>query len=504
MSALFCASANAQNLGGKKILKLPGRYNSLDISLQNSYIAGDKKEYLSSPWIVYSDRDRNKTTIKLGAEDKQTYLAFLERFYVLDDKKEYLLLVKDPNINGLKLSYSARSFGWINKKNLLLSRRCLVEKNGRLSVTALTINNLRNLRQEAVGLPYNLQFRRAPNNKASYNGHTTNFYEIYFVYKVTDKFLLLGKQIRIPESGVGKHKIILGWAPTSQLLFWKNRMAFEPNWNPAGVEERKNGKRTILFKDKRSSVIYQTRGIINKRAVLWEDDPLTYERPQNKFPFILLSDKMENNTGIFLVNVSSEIFMNEKSGLHKYSSGFNELLKKQGYNSREINKFKILKIPINFQAYLNLKIEHQIHPLFNRIILVSLIDMTRILDILSKLNQAASSNFPRQKLHRTFGELYKQYREEDFDNAKNSLKLVEAYSQLFGIDVPVKDTLIHQLRIKDIRDERIFKDRVLNDYLGSLKEKENVIRKIINQDNYEYSFYSNDVKYFLIDENILP
>lgn len=80
-----------------------------------------------TPWIVYSDRNRNATFYNPGGKVQMKEAAFLEPFAVIGEKGDFLKLVKfDPKFfeNGqIKDKSKVEYYGWMHKENLLLSSR---------------------------------------------------------------------------------------------------------------------------------------------------------------------------------------------------------------------------------------------------------------------------------------------------------------------------------------------------------------------------------------------
>ncbi len=77
-----------------------------------------KSPYLWSVFIdregvtVYKDKNlRNDTDVQVG---------FMDRFIVVDETDESLLLFTDPNIDSTRLSDQAQEIGWVDKRNLVL------------------------------------------------------------------------------------------------------------------------------------------------------------------------------------------------------------------------------------------------------------------------------------------------------------------------------------------------------------------------------------------------
>ena len=102
----------SQSFSGKKVLDIPQKF-VLPNGDQN--IEDDEKLLSGNVWEVFSDRTYNKTTNKPGGGGVFKVLQYLDKYYVIDVKKRYLHIVKDPEINtGGILSNQSEDFGWIS------------------------------------------------------------------------------------------------------------------------------------------------------------------------------------------------------------------------------------------------------------------------------------------------------------------------------------------------------------------------------------------------------
>lgn len=88
--------------------------------------------------------------------------------------------------------------------------------------------------------------------------------------------------------------------------------------------------------------------------------------------------------------------------------------------------------------------------------------------------------------------------EEEYDD----LSLEEASQRVFGI--PVRSQALETIQLKDIADEAVFTDTHLNYYLAGISRKLSQLRSIRDSTDWEYSFLSNDIRYYWIDIEDLP
>ena len=109
-SILFVSYLNAQN----KVKEMPSKY----VQPVEGIKLSPSKESSGNVWVVFSDRNNNFTYDSHKARKvKNSNIGFLELFYVLEEKGDFLKICKDPNLNRYtgELSRDAKSFGWINK-----------------------------------------------------------------------------------------------------------------------------------------------------------------------------------------------------------------------------------------------------------------------------------------------------------------------------------------------------------------------------------------------------
>lgn len=127
------------------IKKIPREYSL-------NYCGGDikapKTDLNKEPWIVFSDREKNKTLNNAGGNVKAKDVDYLDPFLVIGTNGDYLRLIKyTPDIlkNG-KLDYKkAEYYGWMHKSKLMLNQQSVTDiasgrKNKMLAIFADTIS----------------------------------------------------------------------------------------------------------------------------------------------------------------------------------------------------------------------------------------------------------------------------------------------------------------------------------------------------------------------------
>jgi hypothetical protein len=459
-------------LAGRSVLKLPGKYNYPIINENFEVDLSSTTDVLNTRWIVYSDRDRNITYKKAGDSDIKTEISFLDEFYVLEEEGDFLRIVKDDNIRQFTLSKSAVDYGWIHKDNLLLWRRCLTTRKGRIDQKAMILNTLAHLlTPNAEDEPNIVRFKRGPSQSSDKSGIESNLFQFFFVYKVTEEFVLLGKEIRIPTSQQDRYQAMVGWAPKIRLTFWNSRVALEPNWEIAAVAERKRtGFRAKIFLNDHYAKDYKNRKKVEAKNVYWDADPLSTERligEWRRFPVLGI---VQNDPSIMEVGV---------------------LLEK--YNEPVESLFFI-------KAATTLNIKDLKYPLFKKILLLSMEDLVLFKDVITKLADATNSAQQRQLLQETWLQLLKIYLGGDEEIKYLTLEQINEKV----IVLPVATPFLKQVRLSDIVDEKRFTEEKLLVFFGSIIESERKLNQILEDSDYPYSFSANGTRYLWIAEDLLP
>lgn len=258
-------------------------------------------ERASSYWRVYSDRSDNVTYNSPEDTTNSNFnkrLYFLDVFYVIDERDEYIRILKDPNFDSRnnRLSGQKINYGWIHKSKVILWDHCLVTEN-QVSRKTMVVNTIEHLGDPTQEDPDYLYFRNRPSSdNYERTGRSSHLFEFYFVMKTEKVENTIWVLVADKESFIldNVEDVIWGWAPQSRLTPWDNRVAIEPNWDPdAVIERRKTNKIARLFTDDAAAKKYQQGVIPNENKILWENDllgdrPLGYLR---RFPILTRGKK---------------------------------------------------------------------------------------------------------------------------------------------------------------------------------------------------------------------
>lgn len=140
LTVLCCFQVKAQFYAGKRIAKMPANFRYPTPQTKDP---SGKTE--STAWIVFSDRENSYTTTTPGGTLVFKRLAFMQPFFVSDEKDGYLRLVKyDPSVlKGTKVrdKRKAVSYGWIPRNKVLMWQKALTDERTQFPIKAVTIIN---------------------------------------------------------------------------------------------------------------------------------------------------------------------------------------------------------------------------------------------------------------------------------------------------------------------------------------------------------------------------
>jgi hypothetical protein len=263
-SPVFC------QFEGKKLKSVPYKY-------QNPHLEGDRDTAVEThfAWIVFSDRDNNITydNYKPPQAVKLT-INFMESFYVLEEKGEFLHIFRDGEFAATEkaLSATAVDCGWIEKSRLLLSKRSLLNQQN-VSVKAMLLNTIEYAKEEKMeaGQAQKVKFYKDPGLKILAE-YTCDIFSIFYVYKANpsypekSKSVLLGMNYRMEGTEV---KSIVGWVDTRRLTLWDHRATVLPNTFEDALKERQSkDKRATVFPEKDAAIKYRDNLQFNKNDIL--------------------------------------------------------------------------------------------------------------------------------------------------------------------------------------------------------------------------------------------
>ena len=284
----------------KKVLLKPKKYEK-----PKENITTIETELSTIRWTVFSDRSNNISYTEQDSGIKKSSLNFMEAFYVLEERNNYLWLIQPEFVDGNgKLIKNAKDYGWIHKEKMLLWTNCLLTDNCSLDKKAMILNTIDAFKEKIEDVEF-AKFYFDPLLQNA-TGHKSSVYKIYFVYKTSKNSVLLGRKSKF-NSTIPENEII-GWIKKSRITPWDHRLAIEPNWNSKAVSERKSKNvRLRFFRDNKAAAEYFTTGdTLNTTSLLWKEIPYNSERKIGYFPrFPILSDDNKNIIKVGIIDKMS-------------------------------------------------------------------------------------------------------------------------------------------------------------------------------------------------------
>lgn len=274
---------------GTKILEMPFKYRSV----YNQEDTGPTDQRVPGlAWQIYTEREDTPTYTSAGGQTVHSRLPYLNTYWVIAEEGDYIRIAEDEQNQALQLSAFAKDRGWVHKKDVLLWSRSLVTQKGRIDRKAMILNTVDHIRN-MKGQPQIVRFRQGPDDDAGLTDKESLLFQFFFVYKITDDYVLLGKDIQLPSEKAELKDSLWGWAPKSRTTLWDSRVAIEPNWYLRAVEERRNGQKAKFFTESNVALQYQKGESVSDNLVVWDQDPLD-ERPIGEWRRFPVLDKPKN------------------------------------------------------------------------------------------------------------------------------------------------------------------------------------------------------------------
>lgn len=213
--------------------KTPRRYS---MNYCGTDIKAPKANYKREPWIVFSDGNSVDSYQNPGGKVKLKKINFLESFYVIGERGDYLRLVKyDPSItnnnifiNRVKKPQKAEYYGWVHKSHLLMTRQSVTDlATGYKNKAVIVFRDSVPVMQHELFI-HNDSIWTFKDNDLTVRYKKIPFHEILYVLKRSadgKKTLVSGKTVVSPDS---VHADVLGWISSSlvkeigQRLYVKN------------------------------------------------------------------------------------------------------------------------------------------------------------------------------------------------------------------------------------------------------------------------------------------
>lgn len=209
----------------------PNYYGNIE---QTLVINGYPKK--ASPWVVYSDREKNVAFLKKEKNESPKEIKFLEPLLVLGhDKSRKLVKVGEYNADALlkKLpGKSVKSYGWISEDNLLLWNNALTERTSGFTLKAAVVpsnvdvikNAAAYLKNDSVLVYSSPAFSKVIQKKIPVG-------QLVYIYKKSadEKGYLIGQKPKFSMDSIANN--MYGWVSSNMISTWGERSAIKLDSN---------------------------------------------------------------------------------------------------------------------------------------------------------------------------------------------------------------------------------------------------------------------------------
>lgn len=213
-------------------------------------------------WKVYSDRAANVTFDKPDG-NKKAELGFMDRVTVAEVKDNWVHVYNETyDVTWPAISPEAKDLGWIKIDHLVVSSYCLATAN-RFTHKAMVLTSI-STEESGKNVTSSKEFYTDPDLSMK-SQNVARTFEIYFVFKKTDKAVLLAKT-DIIQGGADEVKgSILGWMNLSSITFWDHRICMELNWDSSAYKEYNNIPISVFGNQEQANSFLQSGN--NEKAI---------------------------------------------------------------------------------------------------------------------------------------------------------------------------------------------------------------------------------------------
>ncbi len=187
---------------------------------------------------------------------------------------------------------------------------------------------------------------------------------------------------------------------------------------------------------------------------------------------------------------------------NSFAPGVLEALRRMDIDYEDLRNFYEENVELVFEGYTSRSHAMLNSSLYKPVVLLTAREFTSIYNQVSRLDRATQgSGEVRTMLYETWIEILRRHVGAGSEIDDN-ISLEEATAMVFGI--PMRAGMLRQIPLKNIMDPSVFPDADLRRYVQQIQRRANLLESILNQRDYEYSFMSNDIKYYWIGIDKLP
>ncbi|MBS4057875.1 MAG: VWA domain-containing protein [Bacteroidales bacterium] len=223
---------------------------------------------------------------------------------------------------------------------------------------------------------------------------------------------------------------------------------------------------------------------------------ITPESLQNQLISFITKAESEMN---YMVDALNAI----KSGtVPDYKPALVNILAQSGISKDQLEILKRSRFQFFVTGYTAAQPKTLKYPLFQSIIFITRTELGEIVSDLSRLLQKKSGNEVRRHLQDTFKKLLEEHLGESGTNNLEGKSMEEVTKLLFGL--PSLSSFLSGVNWISITDPSAFTDDMLTGWINEIEIKFKKLKSIQNENDYKFSFESNDEVYYWISQQNLP
>lgn len=447
----------AQSSLGKALNK-PSKYNHPSEKTDTENINERDQNQI---WVVYSDRDGNISYSDSINKIVFKSFGFLSKFYVVGESQVRVHIVKDKGyITGYGFSNKAIDFGWANKETMLLWNRSLFSHSTYSTEKCFIVDN----DNTSINIEQGL-FYLDPNLLRGKIGGVNTFSPFY-IYKITDKAVLLGLK---PEINAYGQLMLSGWVSNTRIIKWTSRSAIEPNFDSiAAFERRQNNIKTTFCRSKSGAKRLAEGKFINNDSIIWDNDPyeIRWKMNQMRFPVLMYN----SNEGIIEAIV---------------------------YNSKGGNKPNV----VSSKAFAPIMVDGLQNPLFNKVIYITKEELKDLTYIKNSYQSITNTSNIRSDIKWFLISLLEFKLGEELTTEKYENYSFREFRRVFYyLSEPRK---MDSFKLEDLTDPSMISDEDFEIYYKNLKSQINQIGIIVDYIESEIGMQFQENEFYWIPEKLL-
>lgn len=219
----------------------------------------------------------------------------------------------------------------------------------------------------------------------------------------------------------------------------------------------------------------------------------------------IVMDGRDINTAVKKAN-SFKTDEGQNVATQKYVSSYTpavlDYLRKLNIPDMRLNLVLEQKFQFYMTGWTTLDVDGLENPLFKSVLFLTRFELGEILNDFDDLLIVTSAADQRKAMKDAWIGLLQKHI-GNIDIAEIEEKTMEDITEMvFGL--PSTSDLLQEVKLKHITDPAAFDDRRFQNLVTQIQRKQRQLDRIFNQDNYTYSFSSNDVMYYWIEEDLLP